>query len=141
MSNKDPHFNNVTEQEFGRVLTNPTNVIMSEELADLLPSHETEDTISLGAITIENADEDEIIEIPCLFRSMSAAGKTYRLELELSDPMFFMNTITTVKKGFSLSIKDKLQFEIINSQLESWDVFKDVDSFIVGLGVKGEVQF
>jgi len=140
MSNIDPPFNIVVQNEYERVLKNPDGVIMSEGLEGILASHET-DEIKPGMITLESVSGDEVIETPALFRSISLIADTYRIELEFSDPMFFMRSIMALEPGFILSIKDNTQIKIKKCRLGTWDVFKDIDSFIVGLEVDGEIQF
>jgi len=140
MSDNDQQFNVVVQNEYERVLANPTNVIMSQELEDILASHEMEE-IKQQAVILESDDGEMSIEIACSFRSIALLDETHRIELEFGDPALFMRSIMELRDGFRLSISDGLQIKIRNCQLGTWDVFKDIDGFIVGLGVKGEIQF
>jgi len=141
-SNSAGGFNIKVQNEYERVLANPANVIMSEGLEELLSPVQTDD-ITPGNILVVStvAEKESRTEIPCSFRSIAKIGDSHRIELQFSDPMLLMRTISDLQDGFSISINDDLQLKIENCQLDGWDVFKDVDSFIVGLGVKGEIQF
>ena len=143
MNDNENNLNMKVQNEYERVLANPANVIMSEELEGLLSPSQTEE-ITPGCIVISSISESgEAIKtkVNCSFRAMMKIGDLYRIELQLVDPTPFMRVVSTLGEGFSISVNDDMQLKIENCQLDSWDVFKDVDSFNVGLGVKGEVQF
>ena len=141
MNNDDPSLNVVVQNEFERVLTNPGNVIMSEQLRAMLPVYETED-IQPGSVTlISNATAKESREYTCSFRSLTSSADGFRIELEFADVNSFMEHLVGLAPGFVLKLARDLDISLESCSLESWDVFKDMDTFIVGLGVKGEIQF
>ena len=138
MGDNENSFNVVVQNEFERVLANPTNVIMSPELKEMLDPEETEQ-ISHEAIMVKGSDGD--FTIPCSLRSISSTPVGARIELEVGDANSLMNILTKQEPGFTLEVTHGLNISINDCNIQSWDVFRDIDSFIVGLGVKGEIQF
>lgn len=132
---KDAHVR-VLNEEYTRVLNNPDNIIVSEDLQDLLeiplPEHEEiSDVSNIDTMTVSVLDQDGLpVSVRGEFVGLTSAEKSYSVTIASSNvKKQFLESLDSLRKDPGmLTVSGVYNLEIQDCEVSSWMVTQPTPS-------------